>query len=805
MPRARGRRRWSVARDLFPIVLLLNASLTFAQDTRENETEPAVRQTTADPVALAGLQLLEAQMPYSAGLELARAISRAPGGVGPEVILVAAEAYSRAKAWKSAASLLEQRPWLDEIQGGMGRVLLARAYLEDGRTGAALAQYERAFAVGGEPSRDAAARVGFARTLERLEHHIDAAEQYLAAAEVDTSLAAWFQLSAIQAYARAAEPDSVRAVAEVLDLHGRVSTDSLWLEVARAFFEAGVPDSGLVYSDSLSHRGRARFASRFIAPALLERGDTVSAIETLEAALETSRADSDAGSLLLELAPTAEHRRLVAASDLRLSRPSRAADQLEILLAEAEPEQVPGLTLQVAEARFSAGAYRSVIARLRPWLDSPTGGDPDAVASDPVTQYRMWFLYGRALYRNGRRTEAFAVWGTVAEQAGAPGGAWASFLLADIQHDAGNIEAAREAYERTVTRFPRSQYAGHALVRLGSLDMLADDYESAAERFDEYRRRYPGGNWFIASTYWAAKASAAAGDSTSSSRLYREVLEADALSFYGIQAGAATGVEAWDIIAIAEVDAPELLDEDAALVVRMDRLRELGWRMRAKRELSAGRRAVRRTTAGSLALATELNAHGWTWEGVEIGWSLYEGSGRWTDRLLEVVYPLIYREAMEAAAERQHLDPALVAAVVRRESVFDRAVVSGARAVGLMQLLPSTGTEVARRERISGFHRGQLEVAEVNLRLGTRYLREQLDRFGGSLTAALIAYNAGPHRYIRWREFPEFNGSDPELAIDRIPFSETRRYVKAINAHAYVYRHLYGLGVEPVEPDRVAR
>ena len=93
----------------------------------------------------------------------------------------------------------------------------------------------------------------------------------------------------------------------------------------------------------------------------------------------------------------------------------------------------------------------------------------------------------------------------------------------------------------------------------------------------------------------------------------------------------------------------------------------------------------------------------------------------------------------------------------------------------------------------------------MNLRLGTRYLREQLDRFGGSRTAALIAYNAGPHRYIRWREFPEFNGSDPELAIDRIPFSETRRYVKAINAHAYVYRHLYGLGVEPAEPDRVAR
>jgi soluble lytic murein transglycosylase len=85
---------------------------------------------------------------------------------------------------------------------------------------------------------------------------------------------------------------------------------------------------------------------------------------------------------------------------------------------------------------------------------------------------------------------------------------------------------------------------------------------------------------------------------------------------------------------------------------------------------------------------------------------------------------------------------------------------------------------------------GQLVVPEVNLTLGSRYLRELLSQYGGALVPALIAYNAGPHRYAAWRSFPEFS-ADRRLMIDRIPFGETRRYVKALIVNRYVYDRLY--------------
>jgi soluble lytic murein transglycosylase len=108
-----------------------------------------------------------------------------------------------------------------------------------------------------------------------------------------------------------------------------------------------------------------------------------------------------------------------------------------------------------------------------------------------------------------------------------------------------------------------------------------------------------------------------------------------------------------------------------------------------------------------------------------------------------------------------------------------------------MQLLPTTAQDVSRRAGLPELRRDQLVVPEVNLRLGTVYLADMLERFGGAPVAALISYNAGPHRYLRWRDLPE--RIDTELFVERIPFRETRDYVKAVHAHAYIYHRLYGL------------
>jgi soluble lytic murein transglycosylase len=406
------------------------------------------------------------------------------------------------------------------------------------------------------------------------------------------------------------------------------------------------------------------------------------------------------------------------------------------------------------------------------------------------------FLAGRARYRRGLLSDARDLWRRVAEMPSAPDGAWASFMLADMHHDAGRTTEAIEAYERTVANFPNSSYAGTAFFRLGMLAMLGERPEDAIARFDSYRRRSPGGNWYHASIYWGAKAREAAGDSGAARAMYREALGYDPLSYYGIRAGQALGLDPWEYIDRRAMPAvPTMTDAQVALVKRMNDLRSLGWRERGLRELWNRDRASE-DQQHLLALAIGLNENGWSWQGTGLAQQVLAArGGLWNEALLRAVYPLIYAPVLEHVADDTGLDPSLMAAVIRRESQFDREVRSPVGATGLMQLMPATAAELARRVELAEFESPQLRVPEVNMTLGARYLSDMLDRYGGSVTPALISYNAGPHRYTRWREYPEFQ-ADAELAIERIPFTETRIYVKTILAYRYIYQRLWGLGAD---------
>ena len=129
--------------------------------------------------------------------------------------------------------------------------------------------------------------------------------------------------------------------------------------------------------------------------------------------------------------------------------------------------------------------------------------------------------------------------------------------------------------------------------------------------------------------------------------------------------------------------------------------------------------------------------------------------------------------------------------------MFDPEIMSAANAVGLMQLLPETARDVSSRAGLPEYRRSQLTVPEVNLLLGTQYLADVLGRFDGFPIAGMISYNAGPHRYGRWREFPEFD--DEEQLVERIPFRETREYVRAVTELSEIYRFLYP-ELEPLTP-----
>jgi soluble lytic murein transglycosylase len=155
----------------------------------------------------------------------------------------------------------------------------------------------------------------------------------------------------------------------------------------------------------------------------------------------------------------------------------------------------------------------------------------------------------------------------------------------------------------------------------------------------------------------------------------------------------------------------------------------------------------------------------------------------------EALFPRPYWYDLKRFSARNELDPYLVASLIRQESEFNPGAVSNRNAVGLMQLLPKTGRVVARQERLRNFTPSQLLVPGVNMRLGTRYFKSMVEKFG-SFEYALAAYNAGSDRVEDWLSAGNFR--DPQEFVESIPFTETREYVQAILRNASVYRQLYG-------------
>jgi soluble lytic murein transglycosylase len=725
-----------------------------------------------DSLVPRGLGLADSLLAVGLPLAASRLLAAQLAADGPEaqplVVLTAARAQAQIRSWGTVRRLLAERTWLDSLAGGEGRLLQARAELEGGDATAALEHFDMVLPGlrdGGDRDPYVQALVGRARALKRLGRDTEAAKTWLEAAEAAPGISRWFRLSALQSLGRAGEPDRASEVSAELSGERAISLDSVRIEVARAAFVSGDTGRGLELAKSLSARGSARLAGRWLVPALLAGGDTAAARRAARQSLELRRADASVGETYLALDTTLSALQLVAESDLASGRSRRAVELLEKALEQAPELERATARLALADAWFARGRYTDVRRVLAPWLEGAEGrppGDSDRLRSEAL------FLAGRAWYRQGSQAEAMALWRQVADVSGAPDGAYAAFLIGDIKHDRGDLTGAASAYETTVERHPRSGYAGTAMFRLGMLALLEERPDDAVQYFDRYRRRSPGGNWYHAAIYWSARSREAAGDSAAARALFREAIGYDPLAYYGVLAAAPLGLDAWEQVP------------------------------RRARELST-RDRTGETSAVRLRLALLLNERGWTWQGTALADAVRRsGSGAWSDDLLKGVYPLIYVDALKAAADRHRLDPALVAAITRRESQFDREVASPAGAVGLMQILPRTGAELARRSGIAGFQTDQLKVAEVNLALGTLYLRELLDRNAGSLAPALISYNAGPHRYARWRDFPEFS-ADAELMIERIPFRETRIYVKTITAYRHIYRRLWGLGTRPVD------
>jgi soluble lytic murein transglycosylase len=153
-----------------------------------------------------------------------------------------------------------------------------------------------------------------------------------------------------------------------------------------------------------------------------------------------------------------------------------------------------------------------------------------------------------------------------------------------------------------------------------------------------------------------------------------------------------------------------------------------------------------------------------------------------------ILFPQNYWVDIKADAEKNGLDPYMVASLIRQETEFNPGAVSNKNAYGLMQLLPAVGRSMAKEEGVHHFSTNDLLNPSTNILLGTHYLRQMLDKFGGQAEYAFAAYNAGDDRVTDWQSIGNYHGIDE--FVESIPFTETREYVQAIVRNEEIYREL---------------
>ncbi|MEN7342775.1 MAG: transglycosylase SLT domain-containing protein, partial [Pseudomonadota bacterium] len=275
--------------------------------------------------------------------------------------------------------------------------------------------------------------------------------------------------------------------------------------------------------------------------------------------------------------------------------------------------------------------------------------------------------------------------------------------------------------------------------------------------------------------YWEAKALGMLGQTEAANGLMTRV--AEERSFYGFLAADHRGVRYG--MAPAALTADEtllqaLLAEPA--IVRVQELHAVGQTQRAAAEWQ---RALR-TRSTDVKTQAAILAHRWGWHREAI--AILGTLKLWDD--LEIRYPLAFSDAVEAYSANHGVDPTFALGILRSESLYDREARSSAGAWGLMQLIPATGKRMAKKDNLRWQGIETLKNADSNIRLGTRYLGELLNRFEHPALAA-AAYNAGPHRVERW--LPETSAMPADVWIESIAYDETRAYVQRVLAAKIVF------------------
>jgi len=487
-------------------------------------------------------------------------------------------------------------------------------------------------------------------------------------------------------------------------------------------------------------------------------------------------------------------------------RYAAAEPAFKALVAQASGDDRERFALRVAESQFYQRRYREARDGVQPFIDHA------------ARRAEAQFFYLSATRELGQPDEYVRLAREFAAQFGTS--SWVEETLNNLaSHFIVNDEDDRadQVFRELYAKFPKGRYAERAAWKIGWWAYKHSQYADTVRFFEDAAANFPHSDYRPSYLYWSARAHEALGERDVADARYRLVLTDYRNTYYGHLAVARFEQRHEEVPAFAEASAfaqpsadksagkpgvAEGADGTRAAVnapANAEQIRlllALGLNDQALDELQYAQRTWGDSPLVTATIAWVRNQQGDLRTAITLIKRAYPqymaaGGEKLPIEIRRVMYPVDYWPAIRKQAASRHLDPYLVASLILQESTFSPAARSSANAVGLMQLIASTGRHYARSLRIRRFTPVMLTRPDTNLRLGLAYFADLVNRFGGE-HLALASYNAGENRVAQW--MAERPGLSREEFIDDIPFPETQNYVKRILSAADEYRRLYGEG-----------
>lgn len=370
----------------------------------------------------------------------------------------------------------------------------------------------------------------------------------------------------------------------------------------------------------------------------------------------------------------------------------------------------------------------------------------------------------------------------------------ALYDIAQIHERREKPELALNAYSRLIDVAPGSDYADWAAWRIGWERFDRKQYEESYKAFKGLKENFPGNRYAMGAHFWMAKIRERQNKPEIAKEIYEEVAKAR-YWYYSARAKEILNFKTSELEpkAIQDEKLPkkEACPENLPILMKLRLYEDAVYQL--THYIQQNRHAAKECYFALVTCYEAMEKYDKAREVADNALMSPAFQNQATGdlaKLRKFLYPLHYQYLVEKYAEKYEVNAALIYAMILEESRYRSDAISWAGAIGLMQIMPSTGRELARQLNIRRFRTSMLKDPEINIRMGTKYIGYLNSIFDDNAMLVSGAYNGGPGRMKRWLDSK--NIKDIDEFVEKITIRETRLHIKKVINSYDNYVEIYG-------------